>query len=78
MEWTNLHSGKFQRIGYDAEIKQLHVKLHDGRYIIFYEVRESDYVGMFSSSNMNDYFDTNIRGRFPEEEVYSRSSENEA
>jgi hypothetical protein len=48
IQWTQLNSAGFQKIGYDPMQKQLHVKCEDEDYIIYYEVRETEYVGMFS------------------------------
>ncbi|MFC4737408.1 KTSC domain-containing protein [Bacillus daqingensis] len=69
MEWADLNSNGFKRVGYDEELKQLHVRTEDGKYIIYYEVRESDYVGMYSSRNMREFYENNIVNRFPYTEV---------
>ncbi|TVP83250.1 MAG: KTSC domain-containing protein [Alkalicoccus sp.] len=69
IQWTQLNSGGFQKIGYDPMQKQLHVKCENEDYIIYYEVRETEYVGMFSSQDMKKYYEERIKGRFPSSTV---------
>ncbi|WP_170203849.1 KTSC domain-containing protein [Alkalicoccus chagannorensis] len=70
MEWSNLHSGRFEKIGFDEELKQLHVRYQDGGYQIFYEVRETEYLGMMRSDDMEAFFDDKIKEKFPSTDVH--------
>ncbi|UTR15438.1 KTSC domain-containing protein [Salipaludibacillus sp. LMS25] len=65
MELTEFPQGYFRSIGYDEIEKQLHVRLQDERYLIFYEVDQIDYVGLMSSNNMKDFFHGRIEDRYP-------------
>lgn len=65
MEVTELKDDYFYTIGYDEITKQLHVKFISGRYVIFYEVRKLDYMGMMSSNHFKEYFDGEIEPRYP-------------
>jgi hypothetical protein len=69
IEWAELNSGGIKKIGYDSMQKQLHVRHEDDHYIIYYQVRETEYIGMLSSSNMKTFYEENIKGRFPSSEV---------
>lgn len=65
MEVTELKDDYFYSIGFDDINKQLHVRFESGRYVIFYEVRKSEYLGMLSSNHAKQYFKEEIEPAFP-------------
>lgn len=65
MEWVNIYSAGMKQIGFDDQLKELHVKYDSGSYIIYYEVQDMQYVGFMASDDKLDYFEKNIDGKFP-------------
>ncbi|RKL67788.1 hypothetical protein CR203_10620 [Salipaludibacillus neizhouensis] len=69
MEVTELKDDYFNSIGYDDTNKQLHVRFQSGRYVIYYEVRKSEYLGLISNNQTKKFFQEEIEPAFPHDVV---------
>ncbi|SDN60277.1 KTSC domain-containing protein [Alkalicoccus daliensis] len=65
MEWTNIAAADMKEIGFDEELKQLHIRYNSGAYVIYYEVQDQQYVGLLSSDDKTAYFENEIKPKFP-------------
>ncbi|SES37139.1 KTSC domain-containing protein [Salisediminibacterium halotolerans] len=65
METTTVNDGYFESIGFEETGKKLHVRFSDGRYIVYYEVNNFEYVGLISANDMREYYETTIAKQHP-------------
>ncbi len=69
MEREYIQSSNLRSIGYDANNSILEVEFNSGGIWQYYDVLESSYYEMKSSSSIGKYFNANIKGQYSESQV---------
>ncbi|MBC7749764.1 MAG: KTSC domain-containing protein [Methylotenera sp.] len=69
MEREYVESSNLKSIGYDANNSTLEVEFSNGAIWQYYDVLESSYYEMKSSSSIGKYFNANIKGQHSEVQV---------
>jgi hypothetical protein len=69
MEREYIQSSNLRSIGYDSNTSTLEVEFNSGAIWQYYDVLESSYYEMKSSSSIGKYFNANIKGQYSESQV---------
>ncbi|WP_096435819.1 KTSC domain-containing protein [Alteribacter populi] len=69
MEFTQINDGTIESVAFDEIDGQLHIRYSNGKYIIYYEVRKTDYVGLLGSGGYSTYIEEKIAPGYPSYKV---------
>jgi len=69
MERQHVESSNLKSVGYDDNSAILEVEFHHGAVWQYSDVMESAYHEMMSASSLGKYFNANIKGQHPENQV---------
>jgi KTSC domain len=69
MRRKHLESSVIESVAFDEEKNILDVRLHSGRTYRYFMVPKDVYEGLLRAESHGAYFNTNIRNRFPYQEI---------
>ena len=69
MDRTRIDSSVIESVGYDPDTNVLEIHFHTGRKYVYFMVPSAVCAGLMAASSAGNYFNVEIRNRFPYREI---------